>query len=296
MSCIRIAPVEEPGAPFDCVWGLPSIDEIAPARLRNVKLAARAGDPAPRLPAGRAGTENQGSPALSGRKTSGNPGGDTARMATEDRRRAQMVEHDIASRGVRDPRVLDAMRAVPREAFVPEDLRQAAFEDHPLPIGDRQTISQPYIVALMCEAVQLRASDRALEIGTGSGYSAAVLGRLASEVETVERIARLASRAAAQLARLGVTNVHVHCGDGTLGWPDGAPYDAIVVTAGGPSVPKALLEQLAPGGRLVMPVGTGHGWQDLVRVTRSGVDDFRQESLGDVAFVPLIGAQGWPEA
>ncbi len=217
-----------------------------------------------------------------------------AMTSQDDRQRAQMVERDIASRGLLDERVLDAMRTVPREAFVPAELRDAAFADHPLPIGARQTISQPYIVALMCEALQLRGDEHVLEIGTGSGYAAAVLGRLAAQVETVERIGELASSAAGHLADLGVANVHVHGGDGTLGWPDGAPYDAIVVTAGGPVVPQALLDQLAPGGRLVMPLGNSRGWQDLVRVTRRGPGDFKQESLCEVAFVPLIGEQGWP--
>lgn len=205
-----------------------------------------------------------------------------------------MVERDIAGRGVRDARVLAAMRAVPRAAFVPSASRHQAYDDHPLPIGENQTISQPYIVALMAEALQLRGSERVLEIGTGSGYAAAVLARLCAQVHTVERIDTLADRASRLLADLGVSNVQVHCGDGTLGWPDAAPYDAIVVTAGGPAVPPALQAQLAPGGRLVMPVGTSHRWQDLVRVTRAGADAFRTESLGGVVFVPLLGAQGWP--
>ena len=171
-----------------------------------------------------------------------------------------------------------------------------AFDDRPLPIGNAQTISQPYIVALMAQALQLQGDEHVLEIGTGSGYGAAVLARLCRHVDTVERISDLADRARQQLADLGVTNVDVHGGDGTLGWPAAAPFDAIVVTAGGPSVPPALQAQLAPGGRLVMPVGAQHGGQDLLRLTRSGGDDFRTESLCGVAFVPLLGAQGWPEA
>ena len=208
-------------------------------------------------------------------------------------RRAEMVEHDIAARGVRDARVLAAMRAVPREDFVPTSRRDEACADHPLPIGAGQTISQPYIVALMSEALQLHGPERVLEIGTGSGYAAAVLGRLAAEVHTVECIPELAERARRQLAALGVANVQVHVGDGTLGWPAAAPYDAIVVTAAGPQVPPALKAQLAPGGRLVMPVGLQHGWQDLVRVTRGAADEFSTETLCTVAFVPLVGAQGW---
>jgi protein-L-isoaspartate(D-aspartate) O-methyltransferase len=207
----------------------------------------------------------------------------------------EMVERTIAGRGVSDARVLAAMRDVSRELFVPASRRDQAYDDLPLPIGAGQTISQPYIVALMCEALQLTGDERVLEIGTGSGYAAAVLSRLAAQVDTIERIAELAERAAHLLAELNVTNVRVHCGDGTLGWSEAAPYDAIVVTAGGPVVPEALLAQLAPGGRLVMPVGSSRGSQELVRVTRAGQQDYRTESLCDVAFVPLMGEQGWPE-
>ncbi len=221
---------------------------------------------------------------------------DTGGMDSDDRRRAEMVDFDIAARGVRDARVLEAMRAVRREDYVPADLRGRAFGDHPLPIGSGQTISQPYIVALMCEALQLRGGERVLEIGTGSGYSAAVLARLADRVETVERLAGLAEIAQRRLAEAGTTNVSVHCADGTLGWPAAAPYDAIVVTAGGPKVPPALRAQLAPGGRLVMPVDNGQGWQDLVRVTHLGPGDDRTELLSEVVFVPLVGEQGWPES
>ena len=216
-------------------------------------------------------------------------------MEPDDQRRAKMVDRDIASRGVRDGRVLAAMRAVPRDRFVPAALREQAYEDHPLSIGADQTISQPYIVALMAEALQLHGAERVLEIGTGSGYAAAVLAQLCAQVETVERIAELANLAKRQLADMGVANVHVHCADGTLGWPDAAPYDAILVSAGGPVIPPELQSQLAPGGRLVIPVGASRGWQDLIRVTRTGSDDFRTESLCEVAFVPLLGAQGWSE-
>ena len=216
-------------------------------------------------------------------------------MEPDDQRRAKMVDRDIASRGVRDGRVLAAMRAVPRDRFVPAALREQAYEDHPLSIGADQTISQPYIVALVAEALQLHGAERVLEIGTGSGYAAAVLAQLCAQVETVERIAELANLAKRQLADMGVANVHVHCADGTLGWPDAAPYDAILVSAGGPVIPPELQSQLAPGGRLVIPVGASRGWQDLIRVTRTGSDDFRTESLCEVAFVPLLGAQGWSE-
>ncbi|HPO17985.1 MAG TPA: protein-L-isoaspartate(D-aspartate) O-methyltransferase [Rubrivivax sp.] len=210
-------------------------------------------------------------------------------------RRTAMVERDIAARGVRDERVLQAMRAVPRERFVPEHRLEEACADHPLPIGAGQTISQPYIVALMSEALQLHGGERVLEIGTGSGYAAAVLSRLAREVHTVERIAGLAEAARRMLAELQAANVQVHIGDGSLGWPAAAPYDAIVVTAAGPRIPAALREQLAPLGRLVMPVGRSHGAQELLRLTRArgDGDDDRIEALCGVAFVPLLGAQGW---
>lgn len=216
-------------------------------------------------------------------------------MDTCKHRRLQMVDQQLAARGIEDERVLAAMRAVPREAFVPEAFQDQAYADGPLPIGSGQTISQPYIVALMCEAMKLSGDERVLEIGTGSGYAAAVLGHLAARVDTVERLPELAERAGFQLRQLGMERVHVHCADGSLGWPESAPYDAIVVAAGGPLVPASLKAQLAPGGRLVMPVDSAQGWQELLRVTRVRKDEFRTEQLGDVAFVPLIGEQGWPE-
>lgn len=207
--------------------------------------------------------------------------------------RAHMVKHDIRARGVSDPRVLAAMSTVPREAFVPPELADVAYDDRPLPIEAEQTISQPYIVAAMTEALALRPGQTVLEIGTGSGYAAAVLAEIASHVDTVERHAELAELARERLDRR-YTNVDVHCGDGTLGWPEHAPYDAIIVTAGGPELPPALLAQLKVGGRLVMPVGSG-SVQSLVRVTRATAADYQHEDLGAVQFVPLIGAQGWAE-
>jgi protein-L-isoaspartate(D-aspartate) O-methyltransferase len=207
--------------------------------------------------------------------------------------REQMVEDQIASRGIRDPSVLHAMRTVPRERFVAESQQDQAYGDGPLPIGDGQTISQPYIVALMTEAVEPRPGDRALEVGTGSGYAAAVLATIVAEVYTVERLGNLARIARTRLACLGYRNVHVLESDGTLGWPEHAPYDAIIVTAGGPRVPPALLEQLGIGGRLIMPVGSAHRFQHLVHVTRTGTETYEQKDLEDVAFVPLIGQQGW---
>jgi protein-L-isoaspartate(D-aspartate) O-methyltransferase len=208
--------------------------------------------------------------------------------------RERMVERQIAGRGVRDPAVLAAMRKVPRELFVSPDQKAFAYEDEPLPIGEGQTISQPYIVAAMIAAAGPRAGDRALEIGTGSGYSAAVLSGIAGDVYTVERLPRLADSARRRLHDLGYSNVHVRTADGTLGWPEHAPYDVIIVTASGPAVPSSLLDQLAIGGRLVMPVGDSAVAQRLVRVTRRGEDDYRREDLEGVAFVPLIGQEGWP--
>ncbi|WP_395692340.1 protein-L-isoaspartate(D-aspartate) O-methyltransferase [Piscinibacter sp.] len=210
------------------------------------------------------------------------------------RRRDAMVREQIEARGVHDARVLQAMRELPRERFVRPGWEAEAYDDNPLPIAAGQTISQPYIVAFMSEALQLRGGERVLEIGTGSGYAAAVLARLAKEVHTVERHAVLAEGAAAVLTALGADNVQVHTADGTLGWPAAAPYDAIVVTAAGPEVPAALLAQLAVGGRLVMPVGEREGAQWLLRLTRVNEHETRREELMGVRFVPLTGAQGWP--
>ena len=207
--------------------------------------------------------------------------------------RERMAEHQVASRGVRSQQVLEAMRTVPREAFLPESMREFAYEDSPLPIAEGQTISQPYIVALMAEALQLTGGEEVLEIGTGSGYAAAVLSRIAQNVYTVERIGQLAEKAAAVLADLGYANVHVMHADGTRGWPDHAPYDAIVVAAGGPEVPESLKAQLKIGGRLVIPVGIEQRVQELLRVTRVSRDQYRTEDIADVRFVPLVGEEGW---
>ncbi len=204
-----------------------------------------------------------------------------------------MVERNIAARGVQDELVLDAMRKVPRELFLPKNLREFAYEDSPLPIAGEQTISQPYIVAFMAEALMLRGGEKVLEIGAGSGYAAAVLSEIAAEVYTVERLGQLADKAAATLADLGYDNIHVLHGDGTKGWPEHAPYDAIVVAAGGPQVPEALKEQLKIGGRLVIPVGSDQRTQELVRVVRISRDTYRSEDIADVRFVPLIGEEGW---
>jgi protein-L-isoaspartate(D-aspartate) O-methyltransferase len=209
--------------------------------------------------------------------------------------RTQMVDLQLAGRGILDPVVLDAFRTVPREAFVPPALAEVAYRDMALPIGDEQTISQPYIVALTVEALGLRGHERVLEIGTGSGYAAAILSRIVPEVYTVERLGALAAEARRRLERLGYRNIHVRHGDGTLGWPEHAPYHAIAVSAGGPGLPEALLEQLAVGGRLVIPIGPDARSQTLVRVTKEGPADFRQKTLTQVRFVPLVGAQGWQE-
>ncbi len=209
-------------------------------------------------------------------------------------RRQLMVERTIRRRGVRDRRVLAAVADVPREAFLPPELVEFAYDDRPLPIEAGQTISQPYIVALMAEALQLGPDEDVLEIGTGSGYAAAVLARIAHRVYTIERHAELADLARERLSRLGFTNVEVQHGDGTLGWGDRAPFHAIVVAAGGPDLPRPLLDQLVIGGRLVIPVGTSRA-QQLVRVTRISDTEYRREDLGPVVFVPLIGAAGWTD-
>ncbi|HSC64126.1 MAG TPA: protein-L-isoaspartate(D-aspartate) O-methyltransferase [Caldimonas sp.] len=216
-------------------------------------------------------------------------------MAEDDdtARRAAMVDLQVHARGIRDPALLAAMREVPRHEFVAARLRRDAYEDTPLPIEERQTISQPYIVALMLEAARLVRRDRVLEVGAGSGYASAVASRLAAHVDAIERHPRLVELARERLRRLGFANVDVHEGDGSVGWPEGAPYDAIVVAAAGPRVPEALRLQLAPGGRLVMPVGDPHGPQRLVRLVRESDDRFEQTDLGGVMFVPLVGAQGW---
>jgi len=216
-------------------------------------------------------------------------------MIDHTKQRQYMVEHHIAARGVRSPLVLKAMGAVPREEFLPAHLREYAYEDTPLPIGEAQTISQPYIVAFMTEALGLSGGEKVLEIGAGSGYAAAILSRIAGEVFTVERIGELASKASERLADLGYHNVHVLHADGTRGWPEHAPYDAIIVPAGGPEVPKSLKQQLKVGGRLVIPVGTDPRAQELVRLTRIGEDEFKTEDIADVRFVPLLGEEGWAE-
>jgi protein-L-isoaspartate(D-aspartate) O-methyltransferase len=205
-----------------------------------------------------------------------------------------MVEEQLVSRGIEDQRVLDAMRRVPRHLFVDESAAPYAYEDHPMPIGDGQTISQPYIVALMLEAARIGPEDTVLDVGTGSGYAAAVAAELAHRVVSVERHPDLAVAAAATLEALGY-RVDVVTGDGTLGWAAGAPYDAIVAAAAGPSVPRAWVEQLRPGGRIVMPLGRPGRAQRLALFRRAPDGSLRETDLGAVAFVPLLGDEGWPE-
>lgn len=207
--------------------------------------------------------------------------------------RVRMVRRQLEDRGIRDERVLEAMRTVPRHRFVPPSLHNVAYEDRPLEIGHGQTISQPYMVGLMTELLALRPTDRVLEIGTGSGYQAAVLSTLAGHVYSIERIEELARKAARLLIELGYDRVTILTGDGTSGLPEYAPYDGIIVTAGAPRVPAALKEQLAPGGRLVCPVGP-RDLQHLVRVIRDG-NVFRQDEGIGCVFVPLLGADGWEE-
>jgi len=209
------------------------------------------------------------------------------------RLRKEMVEKAIFARGVRSELVLNAMGRVPRECFLPSRLREFAYEDTPLPIEEGQTISQPYIVAFMTEALALTGGEKVLEIGAGSGYAAAVLSEIAADVYTVERHGPLAEKAAATLADLGYDNVHVLHGDGTRGWPAYAPYDAVIVAAGAPAIPESLKDQLKIGGRLVIPVGADPQIQELVRVTRVTQDEYRREDLADVRFVPLLGEEGW---
>jgi len=207
-----------------------------------------------------------------------------------------MIRHDLERRGIHDPRVLQAMRRLPREEFLPEDRvarKEDAYRDAALPIGRGQTLSQPYIVGAMTQALELRPDDRVLEVGTGTGYQTAILASIAKEVWTVVREPVLAGEAGARLQRLGFRNVRARVGDGTKGWPEGGPYDAILVTAGGPSVPEALRDQLAPGGRLIVPVGS-RSLQELLRIRRrEDGSEAEPEVLMECRFVPLVGDEGW---
>ena len=207
--------------------------------------------------------------------------------------REEMVERQLRRRGITEPHILEAFRAVPREAFVGGAVAHLAYGDHPLPIEAQQTISQPYIVALMIQAAGIEAGDTVLEVGAGSGYAAAVMSQIAGKVVGVERQHELVEVARERLRRFGYDNVEIVEGDGTIGWPDAAPFDAILAAASGSHVPQALLDQLKPGGRLVMPVGEP-GWvQKLVKVTKQSDGTLEQSDLGAVRFVPLIGEEGW---
>jgi protein-L-isoaspartate(D-aspartate) O-methyltransferase len=215
-------------------------------------------------------------------------------MDTEDRyqnERDWMVKNTIAARGVRDPRVMSAISELPRHLFIPEGDREDAYADHPLPVGCGQTISQPYIVALMTELLHLSGDEKVLEVGTGSGYQAALLGMLAKDVHTIEQHAELSGRAKKVIKVLKLGNIHFHTGDGSLGLPAEAPFDGIIVTAGAPLIPQPLLDQLADGGRLVIPVGSRFS-QDLQLWWRDG-KEFNSESICPVVFVPLRGQHGW---
>ena len=208
--------------------------------------------------------------------------------------RRRMVEEQVIARGITDPRVIDAMLKVPRHKFVEEALQSQAYQDAPLPIGERQTISQPYMVAVMSQALALSGSETVLEIGTGSGYQAAILALLADRVFSLERIPSLARRARKVLDECGFSKVNIRLADGTRGWQDMAPFDAIIVTAGAPEVPQDYLDQLAVGGRLVIPVGDRSS-QVLMRITRTGVREFEDERILGCRFVPLVGSCGWQE-
>ncbi len=208
-----------------------------------------------------------------------------------ERERERMVGEQLARRGITDARVLEAMRRVPRHRFVEEALRDSAYGDHPLPIGEQQTISQPYIVGLMTSLLALSGTEKVLEVGTGSGYQTAVLAELVRRVCSIERVGLLATRARAVLEGLGYMNVWVRVGNGTLGWPDEAPFDRILVAAGGPGVPPPLFEQLADGGRMVLPIGNAEG-QTLTLVERVG-DEMRTRSFGECMFVKLVGKYAW---
>jgi protein-L-isoaspartate(D-aspartate) O-methyltransferase len=206
--------------------------------------------------------------------------------------RERMVEKDITRRGIKDQRVIDAFLKVPRHLFVSQSQRMSAYEDHPLPIGEGQTISQPYMVALMTEALQLKGEESVLEIGTGSGYQTAILAELAKRVYSIERIPSLTGKARTVLDSLGYKNILVKLSDGTMGWEEYAPYDRILVTAGAPAVPKPLLEQLAPGGILVIPVGP-NAIQELIRVRKKDDGTTTEERMGGCVFVRLVGKHGW---
>ncbi|MHA7772879.1 protein-L-isoaspartate(D-aspartate) O-methyltransferase [Roseibium sp. M-1] len=216
-------------------------------------------------------------------------------MDSFSRERKDMIEQQLRRRGIRDERVLAAMATVPRHLFVPADQQDRAYSDCPLPIGHGQTISQPYVVALTCELLEIPENAKVLDIGAGSGYAAAVLGKLAETVISIERLPELADLARNNLEKAGSTNVEILCADGTLGCAQQASFDAIAVAAGAPAVPESLKHQLKVGGCLVIPVGPSRRLQDLIRVRRISDNEFRTDNMGGVAYVPLVGAEGWAE-
>jgi len=207
--------------------------------------------------------------------------------------RERMVKNQLIARGIKDERILRAMGKIPRHLFIEDALYGEAYNDHPVPIGEKQTISQPYIVALMTEALELKGDEKTLEIGTGSGYQTAILAELSSRVYTIERIKSLLGNARKLLAQLGYDNILFKAFDGTLGWKEYAPFDAIIVTAGAPHLAKPLIDQLADNGRMIIPVGDRYS-QELIKIVRKG-KEFKQESLGGCRFVNLIGAHGWSD-
>lgn len=208
--------------------------------------------------------------------------------------RAEMVEKQIRARGIVDERVLQTLLRVPRHVFIPQELIDESYQDRPLPIGQFQTISQPYIVALMTETLNLKGHEKVLEVGTGSGYQAAILAHLAKEICTIDRLEELSMKARTTIERLGIDNIRFYVGDGSLGLPEEAPFDAIMVTAAAPRIPAALTAQLSIGGRLILP--TGDRWQQQLKRILRTEDGFEEETILAVAFVPLIGAQGWQES
>jgi protein-L-isoaspartate(D-aspartate) O-methyltransferase len=207
--------------------------------------------------------------------------------------REAMVERQLSARGIGETRILEAFLEVPREAFIGSEYAHLAYGDHPLPIESGQTISQPYIVALTIDAAGIKRGDKVLEVGAGSGYAAAVIGQIATHVIAIERHHQLVELAQQRMERLGYRNVRIVEGDGTLGWPEEAPFDAIVAAASGSHVPQSWIDQLKPGGRIVMPLGEPRGVQSLVKVTKEADGTLRRENLGGVRFVPLIGAEGF---
>ncbi len=207
--------------------------------------------------------------------------------------RRQMVKKQLEARGIRDKKLLDVMNKVPRHLFVEEALQSQSYADHPLPIGENQTISQPYIVALMTEALELTGKEKVLEIGTGSGYQTAILAELSYKVYTIERIRSLLNKARRILDELHYYNIRFRLGDGTFGWKEEAPFEAIIVTAGAPAVPQPLIEQLAPLGRIVIPVGESRGSQTLLKLVKKKDGSITRSNLGGCRFVDLIGNHGW---